>query len=650
MQGDGRTGPGRGAVLGALSAGALAQALKFRQVLPAASLLLDLVAALALRRVFARRPSPTAVAASPPQPCGGSLAWWSLGSAAVLAAVTCSWLLYLDFARYLGTVLWVGPLALCAVALVEDRLAGYSFPPKATWRTPLRHHLPLLLVLFVGALYRFGPTGYFPPPDGFSSIEEMQRASGGMLILRGSRPWEFPLAQYLAAASFAVFGSSIYSLRLPVTILAWLTLPVFYLLAREMVSRPAAVFATALLAVSRWHLQVGWYSEDVYLPLFPFVVLLYLLVRTRRDPRPSWYVAAGALCGYLLYDYAAYRGAIGLALAFIAADAIWQRRSPADLRRVALLVAVFVLFLPPLTAVLRRGGANFYTEALARSFADRNYYTSDPADFVRQRLKRIRHAADVFTVTDHARFFATLNVPHAPLLDPVSGVVFSLGFGTTLLLPRRRYYAFFGAAFLLLAGGAMVVTWNLDFRRLAILIPFVFLFAAFLADELLHSPLAGRAITRGLAAAAIAAAVANAWFVLFVLAPSHPVRAAHRTPYTVPLSYLRSGYRGEFVVLLSREPTNFFESNDYDWLKPSGLNGQLAPGVEALLPIDPPPPLDRDVLVLVARPYDIATVLEQIEDAYPQARCVLRTDPDHERHDLGVCRLPAATAPSGLVD
>lgn len=632
-------------VVGAFASGALAQGLNFVRFAPLASTLLTLTAVLALRRVLAAQPLPAAEVDGPRPPASTSMRIVGalLAAAGTVGAIGCSMALYRNFGDDLMRVLLAGPVFLAGLGLGMDLASGHRLWPRSQLR-PSRGWQVLLLILAVGLAFRFGSYGWFPPPDGFSSIEEMQRASGGSAILRGQRPWEFPLAQYLAAASFALFGRSIAALRLPVTALAWLTVSLFYLLARRLVGVNAALFATALLAVSRWHCQVGWYAEDVYVPLFPFVLLLYLLLRTRREARPSLYVAAGALCGYMLYDYAAYRAAPFVAAGFFAADALWQRRWPSDWRCILLLFAVLGLFVPPLLGRLAGGrGESFYFEALQRSFAEQQYYTADPLRFVEQRLARIQEASDIFTSSDHLEIFAPLNLPLAPLLDPFTGLAFALGLGTTLLLLRRRHHLFFGWGFLVLATGAMIVPWNLDFRRLAILIPFVFLLPAFLAqqiEELAEREGWSRAWKGALVLTALAAAVYNAVFLFVWLAPDHEVRSSHRSPYSVASDYLQHHYDREYVLLLSRYTPNFFEANDYDWLKPANLYGRVAGGVEDVLSPDPPAPWQRNLLIMVLRPYDIHTVLRQISDVYEGSTCEFRPDPDHWRHDLGVCHVP----------
>ncbi len=509
----------------------------------------------------------------------------------------------------------------------------------------------MLAVLVVAALYRFGSLGHFPPLDGFSSIEETQRATGAYEILEhGARPWEWPLPQYLAAMSFALFGYSMHALRIPATVLGCSGVLAFYLFARQIVRAPAALFATFLLAVSRWHVQVSWYNEDVYTPLSPFVLLLYLLLRIQRQPRPSTVVASGALAGYALYDYAAFRVAPLLALPLAARGTASSPARFGPWERVALCAGVIALFALPLFWLLEGSGRAYYFEALWRSLANTDYYTADPTAFARQRIERIALAADAFTVSDHFAVLPSLNSRAAPLLAPLTAVLFVLGLGTTALRWRERHHGFLALAFLALAAGAAVVVQNFDFRRLAILIPFAFAFVAVLAEKFLR---AGEEVGRrklvevALGAVALAAAAHNYHFLFRVLAVDPVTRSQHRDEYTVPAFYLRAHYRGEYAVLVHPLVQNFFSPNDYEWLKPRGLEGRCVAAVEDLFPLRPAPPEGKEVLVLIERPFDISAVAERLRGSYPGAACSLRRDPDGASvRDLGVCRIPASSVSS----
>ena len=574
-----------------------------------------------------------------------------------LAAIGCSLWLFHDWRGAVLPVLVIGPLALLALARGLDIAFGYGDRWRVPWRrlraALRRRDVQLLLaIVMVGVLFRFRSIGDFPPVDGFSSIEETQRGTGGHNILElGARPWEWPLAQYLAAASFAVFGYSIHALRVPVMLMGCVTLLPFYLLVRELTGAPAALCATALLAVARWHVQVSWYNEDVYVPLLPFVVVLWLLVRTRRDPRPAFYVVVGAGTGYMLFDYAGFRVTPVVVLAFFLGE-LWHRRSrPRDWRQWMVAAAVFGLFLLPLFGIVSRIGTSGYLEAIHRAFANTGYYTHDSRSFVAQRWRRVGLAADMFTATDHTAFLESLNTRGEALLDPVTSVLFVVGFGLALVQPRRHQRAFFALTFLALTAGATVLVPNLDFRRLSILVPFVFVFVALGADGLAHAATQlgfRRAAHGALALVVVAAGIYNYHFLFQVLAPNRIVRTFHRDHYTVPAFYLKRHYHGEAVVLLSPFTQNFFAGNDYDWIKPHGLRGLVAEDEAHLFTLLSITSADHGILVLLERPphFDVEGLQTAVRAAYPGATCELRRDPDDRRWDLGVCRIPAPGQPT----
>jgi Ca2+/Na+ antiporter len=636
-------------LLGALGLAVLAQELKATSTLLSVPFWLDLAAVIILSRQL---PGPSSDAtpigrtvAPGRKPTATALVLVAVGAVAALA---CSAGLLVAWSRGLLTVLCVGPAALLCLAVGLDVWFGYGDGWRwsavrlgAIFRRPAVQLL--ILIVLVGVLFRFVSLGFFPPMDGFESIEETQAGTGAKLILdAGSRPWEWPLSWYLTAATFKIFGASMYALRVPMIIMGCLTLLPFYLLLREITAAPAALFATALLAVSRWHVQVSWYNDPVFVPLLPVVIVLYLLLRTQRVRRPSLYVAIGALCGYLLYDYAAFRIIPAVVFAFYLGAAWRARGLPPEWRQLVVLGGVLALFALPLAGIISRVGAGAYVESLGRAFANKDYYTTDVHSFVEQRWQRARLASDAFTVTDHEAFLETLNPRGAPLLDPFTSVAFVLGFGTTLLQLRRRYHLFFAGTFVLLVIGATILVQQLDFRRLAILIPFVFVFVALLADKL--DVLASRSGRQHFlyAAFAFVAVLAGGYsyhFLFRVLARDPRVRTFHRDSYTVPAFYLRQHYHGEYVVLLTSEAQNFFLANDYDWIKPDGLEGQTVTDAAALQPIAPTPPAGREVVVLIEWPFAITDVVQHASAFYPGAACEVRHNPDGSRWDLGVCRI-----------
>ena len=631
----------------------LAQLLKVTGTLLAATLWLDVAAVIAVSRALRHsKPAPTEPEpGQPAAPISRRVRRIADGLVIIggIVSIACSLWLATDWRGALFTVLLVGPPALLCVGLGLDLRygIGWRVPPSRIISALRRREVQVLLfILALAVVFRFGTIGDFPPPNGFESIEETQTGTGAKLILEaGARPWEWPLSWYLTAGAFRLFGYTIYALRVPAMVMGCLTLIPFYLLARALTAPPAALLASALLAVSRWHVQVSWYNDPVFTPLFPFVIILALLVYSRRDPRPSYFVAVAALTGYTLYDYAGFRVTILLVAGFYAGE-VWHARG--RLRawpQLAVATIVGGLLALPLIGIISQIGLGAYVEAVNRSLANTDYYTHDPGRFVAQRLHRIDLAADALTLSDHGTFLETLNSHQAPLLDPFVSVAFILGFGTTLLQPRRRHYAFVTCAFLFVAFGATTLVQNLDFRRSAILIPFVFLFIALLAHRL-DGLATARGWRRQLWIACVVlfgcSALYNYDFIFRRLARDHTARGFHRDQYTIAAFYLQEHYAGEYVVLLTPAATNFFQSNDYDWIKPPALDGIVAGSDDQLLPALAAAPAQRDLLVLLERPADIGAMLARVRDAFPRAECAPRPDPDDQRWDLGVCRIAAA--------
>jgi hypothetical protein len=643
---------------GALLLSGLARWLIERGLPSSPVLWLDLASIVALALVFRGRPGsePAAPVAPPAKPPAGTR---RIGAILLVVGwvvlIALSVALYRDWRSHLIRAFWIGPLGLLALALGLDTLRGYGsrwrlrIPKPSEW--PRGEVLVLLAILLVGLFFRFRSFGTFPPVDGFSSLEESQLAlSARQIVEQGQRPWEWPLSLYVPAGSFALFGCSMPALRIPATVLNWLSLIPFFLFCRALTRSAPALFATALLAVSRWHVQMSWYNDEVYVSLWWFVLVLWVLWKTEREARPLWYVLLGALTGYSLHHYVTFRTTLPVVLAFFLIEGVRGARQPGRGRLVAVFGALVILFALPLVARLREDKPNYYLEPLTRSMADTGYYTRDIGILVHQRLDRMKAATAMFTVIDNGIFFETLNAAGRPLLDPFTGAVFLLGLGTAAAFPLRRHNLFLVGAFLALWLAVTTVPHNLDYRRLAILCPFVFAFSALFAEGCLALDLP-RTFRRLTAAGLILVVGLAAWsndrFLFHVLATNTRTRAAHRNDYTTAAFYVHHHGRGEYVVILTPEDgyvvSNFFDANDYSWILPAGIKGRVVLKVQDVL--DPPSALrsPTGTLILIQPNFDLPGVIGQIRGAYPDADCRIQLDDAERQYDLGACRIPPPT-------
>jgi len=123
---------------------------------------------------------------------------------------------------------------------------------------------------------------------------------------------------YLTTPSIWALGDTAFALRLPLALVAIAAVPLLYLLVRVSFRREEAFFASALLAISYWHL---FYSRVAHWSISYGTVLLAALLCVMlglRTGRWWWYAAAGALLGLGVYTYNVDPIAIAAAGAFLA--------------------------------------------------------------------------------------------------------------------------------------------------------------------------------------------------------------------------------------------------------------------------------------------------------------------------------------------
>lgn len=154
---------------------------------------------------------------------------------------------------------------------------------------------------------------------------------------------------YFTLPSIWLLGGTAFALRLPLALAGLAAVPLLYALVRLTLGRIEAFFASAMLAVSYWHLlysRVAHWSISYGTVLLAALLCLVLGMRSRRR---AWFVASGAILGLGVYTYNIYPIAV---VAFAASVAIitfvhyrgaewrWWRGSILALFAVALIVAL----------------------------------------------------------------------------------------------------------------------------------------------------------------------------------------------------------------------------------------------------------------------------------------------------------------------
>lgn len=549
-----------------------------------------------------------------------------------------------------GTTLWS-----IGLGCVDQRLRRPI--PKLAW--PAAETVAFLAVVLLGLFLRFYRYGYFPPPDGVCAVEEPQSGQGAMMIIHGMRPWEFMLDRWMPVIGMTLLGHSFTAIRIPFTVVSWITIIPLYFLLRELVSRPAALFATLMFAFCRWHLIYARHAHAVFGPTLPIILtILALSVRVYKRGGLAAYPWIGLLSGYTLYAYAGYRATSAFVGVFFVISLLhlistWRRAATEEVRasaRRALAVQVggyvialigFALVVVPLVSRLLLLDPHYFYEAAIRATDDDVYYSADAGRRWALRAARIRETAMMFNHLGDGS--PTFNEPGTPQLDPISGVLFVVGLAFCVIWGWRRFQGYFAFYFLVLLAFGTVFVHNYDVRRLQGIIPLIFILVGFVADRFGQVTLdrlgrKGRAVLVGLAAVVLGGAFYDNYRVYFTVMMNNPtVRQSFHNQYTIGIAMYHSLPDNAYLYLVS-DMANFFQPSDFEWVRGDRVAGQQSNDLTPLLRGEHGPWTGRDLYIAFQEPfYEGEELSKLLRERFPAVSCAPFEHPD--RHPYASFRL-----------
>jgi 4-amino-4-deoxy-L-arabinose transferase-like glycosyltransferase len=415
-------------------AGLATNSLRARQVLPDGLVFLAGAAVLFLWALAAEKEPPWPALAEE-----GPLArqqWLAIGLSLIPAVL--AWFTFADnHLSRLGLLLLGGALAMVV-------LAGWQKGPPAALAhpgdilSPRVRLLALLGIVLLAAWFRLYQLDKIPG-DAFNDLaynyEETARIMRGeWMIYATGFPGREPLLFYLTALLAQVTGLNFFTLKLITALVGIATVPVIYLLGRELFSDAVGLVAALFLAVAKWHVLISRVGFRGIQTALVAALVLCFLVRGLKRGRRGDLLWAGFFAGLALYTYTAALAVLpavvlGLGLYALAGHGrdLWRVRRSLLL---ALLLALLVA-LPMLRYMFVDGSDLFWSRPLTRVSEKE---TSLPGPWGTILLDNLERTAGMLHVQGDGIF--RTNVPFDPHLDVVAGALFLLGF--PLVLARWR--------------------------------------------------------------------------------------------------------------------------------------------------------------------------------------------------------------------
>jgi len=370
-----------------------------------------------------------------------------------------------------NTVAWYGYgvsvlVLLLALPALEGRWTGLvcrsregprvsiAFASIWTWAT-----LGLILILAVLIrLYNLNelPAGlWYDEADNISQALRIQQEPGGLPVFVPSTnlPSLFLLP---IAAVIELTGVTITSGRLVSAAFGVAGVAAVFLMVRLMLGPAMALVAAFLTAVMRW--DINWSRigmHGITTPLFA-ALTAYLTLRALDTDRRSDYGYAGAALGLGMWFYAAHR-LFPLVVGFILLHHLVLRRPP--LRRFGAQIAVMAVVALAVAAPVAQSAISDSEDFFKRTKESSVFSHASVGDAFSQMNTSLGKHIGMFNYKGDPN--PRHNLPDAPMLDFLSGVLLVLGTGIALIGWRNVALASLPVWMLLMVlPGVMTLPWE----------------------------------------------------------------------------------------------------------------------------------------------------------------------------------------------
>ena len=352
-----------------------------------------------------------------------------------------------------GLLLWGMGLAVFVYALLRNHWRGRLRvrTSASLIRWPEMHAvveiLVVLLVTALGFVLRFFDLETIPPfvhgDEAYFGLDAIRVLQGQTGNLFGTGFQDIPILSFVPqAVVMRWFGSDLFGLRFSSVITGTLTIPLLYLLARLVVSRPVALFVAFLLAVSSWDIHFSRVGLD-NVQVSPLQVMAsYLLLRAMRTRRHLDFGLCGLATGLCIYLYYSGRIMPIIVGVFIIYKVLTERAflRQTGVQVAVLILAAFVITAPQLGYYVSR--SHSFVAHMRGVFIGNNLLHAsggDPnatlADVLPDQVRRMLLGYNYYP--DTSGQYGT----HQALLDSTTALFFLIGLGYAMAHLRHEGYA-----------------------------------------------------------------------------------------------------------------------------------------------------------------------------------------------------------------
>jgi len=417
---------------------------------------------------------------------------WIAALVAVGMALVATFLFWQDMTTKAGFWLWLLSIPVyLAAAFLEEPAEGADAPPaprqKTSWfglwgpLDPRWELVLLLLILVVAAFVRFYKLDQIPfgcqSDEGNNGLDALKWLRGAPYTpYAETNEGQATLFTYLLAFSFKLFGVSVMHMRIVSAFIGVLTVAVFYILARDLFGPRVGLAATGLLAAARWHVTFSRIVYELILQPLVEVMLIYFLIRALRTGRRRYWALAGFSLSLGLNTYTGFRVVPFLIGLFLLFWLITNRdRVRRDLEGILVFAGAAFTTIVPLEVYI----AQHWNVFLSRTRHISVFNDIERVGSYQPLRDNLRKTLLMFNYEgDHA---ALNNLPGAPLLSSVVGVLFVLGIAYAIWWAlRARPLPFLYVSWFMIVGSVAVLSVAHEAptaRRPIGLVPLIYLLA-----------------------------------------------------------------------------------------------------------------------------------------------------------------------------